>query len=112
MAAIEILGPHLSSSEIYNPAADGSAPGTWVSTCSLASPYWAHTVTVLNNGMVLVTGGEIYNPGSGKWTPTGLMLTSLYESATLLLPNGQVFTCGGKTRDGLPSRGAESINSP
>lgn len=75
-----------------------------------------HTVTLLNNGKVLVTGGysgtflssaEIYDPNTGKWTTTGSMINlRSYHTATLL-PNGKVLVTGGQ----MASRGSDFISN-
>src|SRR6516225_6679120 len=68
-----------------------------------------HTVVLLQNGMVLVAGGdrdglpttsaELYNPATGQWTNTGfLQVPRAYHTATLL-PNGQVLVAGGENFD-------------
>src|SRR4029077_8919621 len=57
-----------------------AAPGTFVSTGSLAIPRAGHTATLLQNGQVLVAGGyapqaplnsaELYDPLTGMWRST------------------------------------------
>lgn len=65
-----------------------SVANTWTPTGSLNTARVYHTATLLADGKVLVTGGqdssgaalssaELYDPGSGAWTPTGSMLTAL-----------------------------------
>jgi hypothetical protein len=68
-----------------------------------------HTMTLLNNGAVLVAGGfgppaqggsplssaEIYNPTSGGFTTTGSLNTSRYYHTATILPNGEVLVAGG-----------------
>jgi hypothetical protein len=63
--------------------------------------------TLLPNGKVLVTGGdlcclialssaELYDPSTGTWVATGSMHDSRSDSHTAtLLPNGQVLVAGG-----------------
>ena len=60
----------------------------------------------LTDGRVLVAGGidatdflnsvEIYNPGTGTWSPTGNLLINR-ASRFILLPNGHVLGVGGQT---------------
>src|SRR5262249_45265683 len=60
---------------------------------------------LLPNGKVLVAGGttatlvtnssELYDPGTGNWTPSGTMLFARRDYASTLLPNGRVLVTGG-----------------
>jgi hypothetical protein len=64
-----------------------------------------HTVTVLQNGKVLVAGGdregnatsrsEIYDPSTGSWTNAALMTVPRGGHTATLLPNGKVLIAGG-----------------
>jgi hypothetical protein len=68
--------------EIYDPAT-----GTWSPTGDLAVPRTSHVAIKLQNGKVLVLGGngvatfspvytcELYNPATGTWSGTGSMLS-------------------------------------
>jgi hypothetical protein len=63
------------------------------------------TMTVLNNGMVLVAGGsnsagitataELYNPATRAFTLTGSLNTARYNHTATLLENGTVLIAGG-----------------
>src|SRR5438132_1342134 len=71
-----------------------SASGTWTTTGSLHTALYQHTATLLQNGQVLVAGGqgfnylssaELYNPSTGTWTLTGSLHTArALHTATLL----------------------------
>ena len=80
--------------------------GTWMMTGSLNTPRCAHTATLLQNGLVLVAGGEsasstilssaeLYDPSTAKWTVTGSMSTARMQHTATLLENGQVLVAGG-----------------
>lgn len=73
----------------------------------------SHTATLMANGCVLVTGGniaatdatspvvptavaEIYNPATSAWTSPGSMATPRYNHTSTLLNDGRVLICGGQ----------------
>lgn len=71
-----------------------------------------HTATLLQDGRVLVAGGqsylnssEIYDPASGVWSATtGTMAYGREKHTATLLPNGKVLVAGGYS-------GSSSISS-
>ena len=87
-----------------------AAPGGFVYTGSLNAARFGHTSTLLNNGMVLVTGGdnaligapqlssaELYNPTSGTFSNTGSLHTARDGHTATLLNNGMVLIAGGNS---------------
>ncbi len=97
----------LSSAELYNPAT-----GTWAVTGSMhqgrsgLAGQGEPSATLLPDGQVLIAGGEnanfnllssaeLYNPATGKFTPTGSMTTPRAGQSATLLNNGQVLMAGG-----------------
>jgi WD40 repeat protein len=86
-------------------------------TGSLNIGRYAHTATLLPNGMVLVAGGynqtdgdlasaELYDPETGTWTETGSLATARDGHTATLLPNGKVLVAGGYS-NGSVLRSAE-----
>ncbi|MGH7907852.1 MAG: Kelch repeat-containing protein, partial [Candidatus Binataceae bacterium] len=109
----------LSSAEVFNPATMSFA----ATVGSMQSPREVHTETVLDNGQVLLTGGntesagfastqtaELFDPDTGLFTFTGSMNAArAFHSATRLL-NGMVLIAGGRTSDGSDVNSAELYN--
>jgi hypothetical protein len=85
--------PPLASAEIYDPAMSGFSR-----TGSLASARLEHTATLLNNGQVLITGGEAFNGGGqccSNDTPiNGMSSAELYTPA-VLVPAPVLFSTSG-----------------
>jgi IPT/TIG domain/Galactose oxidase, central domain len=80
---------------------------TFTLTGNLGTARIYHTATLLNNGLVLIAGGEngpddtplsaaeLYNPATGTFTATGSMTTPRYSHTATLLANGMVLIAGG-----------------
>jgi len=93
----------LSSAELYNPASR-----TFSTTGALNAARMVASATLLNNGTVLVAGGdgpgspkltpltsaEIYDPTAGAFSTTGSLNVPHDAPASLLLPNGFVLFAG------------------
>ncbi|WP_275439090.1 Kelch repeat-containing protein [Archangium violaceum] len=91
--------------------AECGAPG------SLNNARHHHTVTVFEDGKVLVVGGvdssgtplssaELYDPDTGCWTAAGSLSTARYDHTATLLSTGQVLISGGEA-DGYTDNTAE-----
>src|SRR6266446_1679536 len=92
---------------ILSAAATWAAPqATWSSTGSMAIGRFVFTATTLQNGKVLVAGGdtpgeiitntaELYDPTTGTFTPTGSMHQARVGFSATLLQNGKVLVEGG-----------------
>jgi N-acetylneuraminic acid mutarotase len=96
------------------PTPPPSVDGTWTITGSLDTGRFAHSATLLPNGMVLVAGGvdggflppasgELYDPASESWTSTGSLNTGRFRHTATLLANGKVLVAGGDFGNGSSS---------
>lgn len=101
------LGATVPEAEIFDPVG-----GSWSPTTTMVSPHAKHTVTVLDDGRVLVTGGEgrllgevrgnpltvseVFDPRTGGWTATGPMRTEVpFNHSATRLWDGRVLVAGG-----------------
>jgi len=97
-------GSSLASAELFNPAT-----GTWALTGSMNVLRENHQAVRLQNGQVLVAGGqnasgtlasaELYNPSTGTWTATGSMSTARSGFSLTLLSNGEVLAAQGTSAE-------------
>jgi hypothetical protein len=106
--------PGIRSAEIYDPESR-----TWTETSPMGTARRLHTATLLHDGRVLIAGGlvccvvegqtvsetvtasaELYDPGTGTFTPTGSLGVARGLHRATLLPDGRVLISGGF---GLPS---------
>jgi hypothetical protein len=98
----------LDSAEIYDPTTR-----TWVAVGPLGMARSGHSSTLLEDGRVLVAGGEapggaldsteLFDPDSGEWTPGPSMPTARVHHAAVRLTDGDVLVAGGDDT-GLPAR--------
>jgi len=95
----------LNTAEIYDPST-----GTFSLTGLMLKGRESHAATVLPNGSVLISGGkgrntpsfdvitlaesELFDPTTGRFTPTGSLVTARSEHTATLLPNGLVLIVG------------------
>ncbi len=106
--------------ECYDPDSEA-----WTVTTPMASPRGDHTATMLRDGRVLVVGGlgttnhirnplssaEIYDPVSGKWTPTKSLSVARSSHKATLLPDGRVLVAGG-AGDGAEALASAELYDP
>lgn len=105
------------ATETYDPAT-----GVFTARDQMARGRWLHTATLLNDGRVLIVGGqptnctgsggcfpealdtaELFDPATGTITATGALHFKRYAHSATLLPDGRVLIIGGETSELLPN---------
>ena len=95
----------LASAEVFD-----LSSGTWSPAGSMSHPRQSHSATLLDDGTVLVAGGdaggnpfqsaEIYDPSSGAWTSTAEMADARERFIAVSLEDGRVLVAGGNGASG------------
>ena len=89
----------------------------FTATCNMETARESHTVTLLANGLVLITGGddrtvslakaELFNPDSHSFASAGDMADARAMHTATLLANGNVLVIGGRDSGGSALATAE-----
>ena len=97
----------------FNPFGDGG---------SLTTARTDPTITLLQNGQVLVTGGmtagvasksaDLYDPATNKWSVMKTMNVARVGHTATLLNDGQVLVVGGDGGDKVPVAGTAELYNP
>lgn len=93
------------------PSSARADSGQFAATGSMSVPRSSHTQSTLQNGTVLVAGGEggscgffclaiwdsseLYDPAAGTFTAGGMMTTPRADHTATVLPDGRVLVTGG-----------------
>ncbi|MFH0902970.1 MAG: kelch repeat-containing protein, partial [Pseudomonadota bacterium] len=113
-------GSYLSSVELFYPDTNTwkteqylPAARSWKSVGSMSESRSSHTATLLQNGKVLIAGGnnssgylastELYDPTTNLWSSAGTLANARWDHTATLLPNSKVLVVGGSGDAGFLS---------
>jgi hypothetical protein len=92
----------------------------FVLTGSLSNARWQHTATLLNNGKVMIAGGnvvgapldsvQLYDPAAGTFNASGTLIAARSNHTATLLSNGMVLIAGGLISGSASTASAELYN--
>jgi hypothetical protein len=113
--AAEGPGPCLASAEIFDPKTNA-----FTATGHMADARCGHATALIADGRVLVTGGdavygdptsfasvEIYDPRTGKFSPTGPMAVARIGQTATRLGDGRILVAGGNDAEYRPLASSE-----
>ena len=94
--------PRLDTAEIFDPAS-----GEWTQTASMAKKRQLATAHLLEDGLLMVIGGEdlrkeplrsteIYDVAAGTWASGARLAQERFKHASVLLRDGRVLVAGGQ----------------
>jgi hypothetical protein len=109
------FGISLSSAEIYDPWTE-----TFTPTGSMNIPRTTHTLAMLVDGRILVTGSlnvgrntaELYDPNTGQFSLTGNMTVGRGGPKSTRLTNGTVLVSGGSVAAGPVTTDIAEVYNP
>ncbi len=112
-----VVGGPNGHAQAYDPASEG-----WTYVANTSGVRGGHTATMLNDGRVLVTGGnyssalataELFDPTTQSWSETGPMGESRSSHTATLLEDGRVLVVGGYPGEwGAEVTGSAEIYDP